>query len=63
MHETKEMKMVKTALVVGASGIVGNATAALLVEHGWKVYGLARRPIEQDGVIRDCQEFRVWAGG
>jgi nucleoside-diphosphate-sugar epimerase len=45
------MKMVKTALVVGASGIVGNATATLLVEQGWKLYGLARRPIEQDGVI------------
>lgn len=42
--------MTKTALVVGASGIVGAATAALLVERGWTVHGLARRPVEQPGV-------------
>jgi nucleoside-diphosphate-sugar epimerase len=39
-----------TALVVGASGIVGRATAALLVEQGWTVHGLARRPAAQEGV-------------
>ena len=44
------MTMAKTALVVGASGIVGSATAALLVEQGWTVHGLARRPSAQDGV-------------
>lgn len=43
--------MTKTALVVGASGIVGSATAALLVSEGWTVYGLARRPVAQDGVL------------
>ncbi|TVV75476.1 SDR family oxidoreductase [Sphingomonas solaris] len=42
--------MTKTALVVGASGIVGSATAALLVDKGWKVHGLARRPSVQSGV-------------
>jgi nucleoside-diphosphate-sugar epimerase len=42
--------MTKTALVVGATGIVGNATAGLLIEQGWKVYGLARRPTAQEGV-------------
>ncbi len=42
--------MAKTALVVGASGIVGSATAALLVERGWTVHGLARRPTGQPGV-------------
>ena len=42
--------MGKTALVAGASGIIGSATAALLLEEGWKVYGLARRPAEQPGV-------------
>ena len=35
--------MAKTALVVGASGIVGSATAELLVAAGWDVFGLARR--------------------
>ncbi|MDQ1159061.1 nucleoside-diphosphate-sugar epimerase [Sphingomonas sp. SORGH_AS 950] len=42
--------MTKTALVVGASGIVGGATATLLVERGWTVHGLARRPVAQPGV-------------
>ncbi|WP_313437793.1 SDR family oxidoreductase [Novosphingobium sp.] len=42
--------MTKTALVVGASGIVGSATAQLLVEHGWAVHGLARRPTDLAGV-------------
>ena len=42
--------MARTALVVGASGIVGSATAALLVERGWEVHGLARRPVAQEGV-------------
>lgn len=42
--------MAGTALVVGASGIVGGATASLLVERGWTVHGLARRPVEQAGV-------------
>ena len=36
--------MAGTALVVGASGIVGQATASLLVEENWEVHGLARRP-------------------
>jgi nucleoside-diphosphate-sugar epimerase len=42
--------MAGTALVVGASGIVGRATAALLVEQGWTVHGLARRPQPIEGV-------------
>jgi len=42
--------MAHNALVVGASGIVGSATAALLIEKGWTVHGLARRPGEQAGV-------------
>ncbi len=42
--------MAKTALVAGVSGIVGSATAQLLVEQGWTVHGLARRPTDQPGV-------------
>ncbi len=38
--------MQRSALVVGASGIVGNNLARQLAEGGWKVYGLARRPPE-----------------
>src|SRR6185503_11109399 len=35
--------MSKSALVVGASGIVGYALAQQLVDKGWQVHGLARR--------------------
>ena len=41
----------RTALVVGASGIVGQNVAAELVASGeWDVYGLARRPLPLTGV-------------
>ena len=43
--------MRRSALVVGASGIVGGAVAALLTKNGWSVHGLARRPVEQPGVL------------
>lgn len=43
--------MARTALVVGASGIVGSATTTLLRENGWTVHGLARRPVDQPGVL------------
>ena len=42
--------MNKTALIVGASGIVGSAAAELLVSEGWSVAGLARTPVAQAGV-------------
>jgi nucleoside-diphosphate-sugar epimerase len=42
--------MSNTALIVGASGIVGSATAALLSREGWRVAGLARHPAAQAGV-------------
>lgn len=42
--------MSRTALVVGASGIVGTATAERLVADGWQVHGLARNPRAQHGV-------------
>ena len=56
--------MGRTALVVGASGIVGSAAAALLVEQGWAVHGLARRPTGQNGVQpvpADLQDARATA--
>ncbi|MEA1072056.1 SDR family oxidoreductase [Sphingomonas sp. LY160] len=40
-----------TALVVGASGIVGSAVADLLLSEGWAVQGLSRRPTKQRGVV------------
>lgn len=36
--------MSKSALVAGATGIVGNTLARHLVANGWQVHGLARRP-------------------
>jgi nucleoside-diphosphate-sugar epimerase len=42
--------MTDTALVVGASGIVGNNLARHLHSQGWEVHGLARRPAAIDGV-------------
>lgn len=42
--------MTDHALVVGASGIIGSATAQLLSEKGWAVTGLARHPTIQPGV-------------
>ena len=50
--------MTKTALVVGASGIVGSATAAFLLEHGWEVHGLSRRPSAQQGVQPVAADLR-----
>jgi nucleoside-diphosphate-sugar epimerase len=49
-------------LVVGASGIVGSATAALLVERGWTVHGLARRPVDQPGVAPVAADLQDAAG-
>ena len=42
--------MTRTALVVGASGIVGNNLARRLTGRGWKVHGLARKPTAIEGV-------------
>jgi nucleoside-diphosphate-sugar epimerase len=42
----------RSALVAGASGIVGNNLARHLVAEGWRVYGVARRPPNDlDGVV------------
>jgi nucleoside-diphosphate-sugar epimerase len=54
--------MAKTALVVGASGIVGSATAALLAQQGWSVHGLARRPADQPDVAPVAADLQDAAG-
>ncbi|MBC3956555.1 SDR family oxidoreductase [Pseudomonas triticifolii] len=43
--------MTQTALVVGASGIVGSAITQLLLEHDWQVAALSRSPSSVPGVI------------
>jgi nucleoside-diphosphate-sugar epimerase len=42
--------MTKKALIVGASGIVGSATAEVLANDGWQIWGLARKPQVQPNV-------------
>jgi len=37
----------------------GRHLAALLVEQGWTVYGLARRPTVAAGVIRFAADLRI----
>ena len=44
--------MTASALVVGVSGIVGNALARHLLGQGWQVSGLARRPPNDIGGLR-----------
>jgi nucleoside-diphosphate-sugar epimerase len=51
-----------TALVVGASGIVGSATADLLLSEGWTVHGLSRRPVEKPGVLPVVADLQDNAG-
>jgi nucleoside-diphosphate-sugar epimerase len=46
------------ALIAGSTGIVGGNLAALLVERGWTVYGLARKPLSIGGVIPVAADLR-----
>jgi len=43
--------MTKTALVVGATGIVGSAMTDLLLREGWRVAAMSRTPRARDGVV------------
>ncbi|PJK31866.1 NAD-dependent dehydratase [Pseudomonas sp. S10E 269] len=43
--------MTQTALVVGASGIVGSAITQLLLDNQWQVAALSRSPSQVPGVI------------
>ena len=48
----------RIALIAGSTGIVGGNLAALLVEQGWTVYGLARRRSSTAGVIPLAADLR-----
>lgn len=54
--------MAGKALVVGVSGIVGSAAAALLRECGWSVYGLARRPSLLAGITPVAADLQDASG-
>lgn len=51
--------MTQTALVVGASGIVGSAITQLLIDNQWQVAALSRHPSQAQGVIPSRQTFRT----
>jgi nucleoside-diphosphate-sugar epimerase len=55
--------MTGTALVAGVSGIVGNNLARHLVETGWSVDGLARRPPAGIAGVRPVAADLTDAGG
>jgi GDP-D-mannose dehydratase len=46
----------RMALIAGSTGIVGGNFAALLVEQGWTVYGLARRPLPLEPRMNDSAQ-------
>ncbi|MDP9094952.1 MAG: SDR family oxidoreductase [Pseudomonadota bacterium] len=50
--------MTGTALVVGASGIVGSAAASLLQAEGWTVHGLSRRALHKEGLLPVSADLR-----
>jgi nucleoside-diphosphate-sugar epimerase len=47
----KNMNTGRVALIAGSTGIVGGSLALLLMEQGWKVYGLVRRPSSLGGIV------------
>jgi nucleoside-diphosphate-sugar epimerase len=48
----------RVALIAGSTGIVGGNLAVQLAEHGWTVYGLARKPSSAGGVIPIAADLR-----
>ncbi len=54
--------MASTALVVGATGIVGSATASLLNAMGWTVHGLSRRAEAAPGLLPVSADLQDAAG-
>ena len=51
----------RTALVIGATGGVGGATAAALLKHGWRVRAMNRDP--QGAARRTALSGLDWVGG
>jgi nucleoside-diphosphate-sugar epimerase len=48
----------RVALIAGSTGIVGGNLGALLLEQGWTVYGLARKPSSAGGLIPVAADLR-----
>lgn len=57
------MSMMKTALVLGATGGIGGETAAALLRHGWTVVAIARNPGKRRAVTADPLQGVNWIAG
>jgi nucleoside-diphosphate-sugar epimerase len=51
IHPNRSAMQKGIALIAGVTGISGHNLANVLVASGWTVYGLARQPVAQEGVI------------
>src|SRR6266542_1143319 len=54
-HMEKNMTGRKIALVTGVSSGIGRATAVLLSERGFRVFGTMRKPNLTDGPLRNVE--------
>jgi NAD(P)-dependent dehydrogenase (short-subunit alcohol dehydrogenase family) len=52
----------KVALVTGVSSGIGRATATLLSERGFRVFGTMRRPSQTNGPLRNVEVVRLDVG-
>jgi nucleoside-diphosphate-sugar epimerase len=48
----------RVALIAGSTGIAGGNLATLLLEQGWAVFGLARKPSSTGGLIPVAADLR-----
>src|SRR2546426_6157322 len=49
----------KVALVTGVSSGIGQATASLLVDRGFRVFGTMRKPSGTDGQLANVERVRL----
>lgn len=55
----KSMTREKVALVTGVSSGIGRATATLLSERGFRVFGTMRRPSQSNAALRNVEVIRL----
>ena len=53
--------MTKTALITGAAGFIGSATAAVLLKEGWRVIGLDAMTDYYDVTLKEAREAALIA--